>query len=230
MTRPRPATDRVLGVDAAGRHGWVGVVLDAGRFAGAATGTLSELVRWAEPFAAVGVDIPIGHSPAGVRACDVAARRYVGPRSSSVFAAPPADALDADTYAGANALLAARNAPLVSRQAWALVPKIREAAAVAADDGRVVEVHPEVSFRELAGVPVAWTKKSWNGLALRRRLLDDAGIFIPDLLPEAGAVAVDDVVDAAAVAWSAARVAAGTARSLPDPPERHDGRLVAIWC
>jgi predicted RNase H-like nuclease len=37
------------------------------------------------------------------------------------------------------------------------------------------------------------------------------------------------VVDAAVVAWSARRIAAGTASSLPDPPEDSDGRAVAIW-
>jgi predicted RNase H-like nuclease len=40
----------------------------------------------------------------------------------------------------------------------------------------------------------------------------------PEDLGPAGAVPVDDVLDAAAVAWTAARVAAGTARSLSDPP------------
>ncbi|RYZ25766.1 MAG: DUF429 domain-containing protein, partial [Propionibacteriaceae bacterium] len=40
----------------------------------------------------------------------------------------------------------------------------------------------------------------------------------------------DDVVDAGACAWSALRLARGTARSLPDPPqELPDGRTAAIW-
>jgi predicted RNase H-like nuclease len=41
---------------------------------------------------------------------------------------------------------------------------------------------------------------------------------------------VDDVLDAAAVAWTADRVARGTARHAPDPPERFsDGIDCAIW-
>ena len=41
---------------------------------------------------------------------------------------------------------------------------------------------------------------------------------------------VDDLLDAAAVAWTAARFARGDARRVPDPPERFsDGVAAAIW-
>jgi predicted RNase H-like nuclease len=119
--------------------------------------------------------------------------------------------------------------PMLSRQAWALVPKIVEAATIAKSDARVFEVHPEVSFRELAGECLAWSKKSWNGLLLRRRLLAEAGVALPDGISEVAGAVADDVVDAAVAAWSARRIATGTARSFPDPPEKSDGRRVAIW-
>jgi predicted RNase H-like nuclease len=87
-----------------------------------------------------------------------------------------------------------------------------------------------VSFRELAGAPLAYAKTTWNGLAARRTLLARAGIGLPDDLAAAGRAAPDDVLDAAAVAWSAHRIATGDARTLPDPPQRDDhGRAVAIW-
>jgi predicted RNase H-like nuclease len=42
--------------------------------------------------------------------------------------------------------------------------------------------------------------------------------------------AADDLLDACVVAWTAARYAAGTAYSLPDPPEVFsDGIPAAIW-
>ena len=50
-------------------------------------------------------------------------------------------------------------------------------------------------------------------------------ITLPDEIDEIDGVVADDVVDAAVVAWSARRVANGTALSLPDPPEQGDGRL-----
>ena len=220
---------RALGIDAAGDHGWLGVVVDRRGFRGARLGTVEWIVQWAEPVGAIGIDIPIGHVPGGRREADVQARRFVGPRAASVFPAPPAEALAAASYHEANARLAARGRPRMSRQAWNLVPKMREAAAVADADPRVHEVHPEVSFRELAGGHLAWSKKSWNGLLLRRRLLADARIRLPDHIGEVAGAVADDVVDAAVVAWSARRIAEGTSATLPDPPEQGDGRPVAIW-
>jgi predicted RNase H-like nuclease len=82
-------------------------------------------------------------------------------------------------------------------------------------DERVYEVHPEVSFRAMKGSPLGQRKKTWNGLLERVRLLADAGIHIPDELP-CGTAAPDDVVDAAAAAWSAGRIACGEACTLPD--------------
>jgi len=95
----------------------------------------------------------------------------------------------------------------------------------------VFESHPEVPFWALAGGrPMQYPKKSWNGQMERRRLLADAGIVLPDgLTGRAGEVPVDDVLDAAAMAWTARRVADGVAIPLPSPPERIAGRDVAIW-
>lgn len=222
-------TGRVVGIDAAGKYGWVGVVLHAEGFEGARLGTLREIIDWAEPVDAIGVDIPIGHVVGGRRRADVDARGFVGARASSVFAAPPAEVLGVASYSEANEMLTATGVPMLSRQAWALVPKIVEAAIIADVDPRVFEVHPEVSFCELAGECLAWSKKSWNGLLLRRRLLAGAAIELPAVIPEIAGVVADDVVDAAVVAWSARRIAIGAARALPDPPEESGGRLVAIW-
>lgn len=220
---------RALGIDAAGKYGWLGVVLDASGFLAARLGTLEEIIDWAEPIAAIAVDIPIGNLPGGIRRADAEARRFIGPRTSSVFAAPPIDVLNAATYTEANEMLASTSRPKLSQQAWALIPKINEAAMVAATDRRVVEVHPEVSFCALAGEHLAWSKKSWNGLHLRRRILAVAGIELPEVIPDLAGAVSDDVVDAAAAAWSARRIAAGTARTLPATPEEFRGRQVAIW-
>jgi predicted RNase H-like nuclease len=221
---------RVVGVDAAGAHGWLAVVVDDHGFVAARLGRLADVIGWAEPVDVIGIDIPVGDVPGGVRRADVEARRFVGPRRASVFPTPPAEILAAATYAEGNASLAARGVPQVSKQAWNLVPRMVEAAALAGADGRIHEVHPEVSFREMAGEPLAWSKKSWNGLMLRRRLLGAAGIELPDIVPAVAGAVADDLVDAAAVGWSARRIAAGTARTFPDPPEEGDGRRVAIWC
>ena len=47
---------------------------------------------------------------------------------------------------------------------------------------------------------------------------------------EGGGYAADDVLDACAVAWTAARYASGLATPMPDPPEVFsDGIPAAIW-
>ena len=97
--------------------------------------------------------------------------------------------------------------------------------------GRVVEVHPECSFREMAGTDLAHSKRTYNGMMKRRELLAKEGIDIPVELEEIGQVAVDDIFDAAAAAWTAQRYALRRAQSLP-PKELWQwdrARPVAIW-
>jgi predicted RNase H-like nuclease len=90
-------------------------------------------------------------------------------------------------------------------------------------DERIIEVHPEVSFRELAGQPLAHPKKTADGRQERRLLLARAGIVLP---PLPRALPVVDALDAAVAAWTAARWARGEA--LPFP-EGHVKRIGAIW-
>ena len=224
MTGPR-----ALGIDAAGKYGWVGVVVDGRGFHGAFVGTLGSIITSAEPVDAIGIDIPISSVVGAVRQADAQAWVFVGKRRASVFAAPSLDEIGAQGHTEFNAVLAAAGRPKISAQAWALLPKMREAAAIAATDERVHEVHPEVSFREMHGVDLEWSKKSWNGQHLRRRLLSDYGIELPDELPDIGGVLADDLLDAAAAAWSARRIARGEAKRLPSIDEFDGDRLVAIW-
>jgi predicted RNase H-like nuclease len=95
----------------------------------------------------------------------------------------------------------------------------------------VVEAHPELSFSAMAGAPLRDSKSTWAGAVRRRQLLAARGIDLAGDLGLAGLrVGVDDVLDAAAVAWTARRVADGCARRLPAEAERFsDGVDCAIW-
>jgi len=97
--------------------------------------------------------------------------------------------------------------------------------------GRIIEVHPEASFAEMAGNPLSHNKKSYNGVMMRLRLLERAGIKIPLEVDEVGGVQIDDVLDAAAVAWTAHRYAMQRARCVPERAHwQYDGQqVVAIW-
>ncbi|HEY5434198.1 MAG TPA: DUF429 domain-containing protein, partial [Candidatus Limnocylindrales bacterium] len=81
----------------------------------------------------------------------------------------------------------------------------------------------EVSFRALRGEPLRYSKHTWSGIAERRTLLATVGVLLPDDLPGGGHAAPDDVVDAAAAAWSAMRVAQSRSSTLPAEPSGHPG-------
>ncbi len=218
---------RVIGIDAAGRHGWVAVTLDDDEFAGAIVGGLDEIMAGSDEEAVVGIDIPIGNLPDRPRGADAAARRLLPGRTSTVFSAPPTEVLDCASYREANERCEAMGRPKLSAQSWGIVPKIREARAWASDP-RVIEVHPEVSFTTMAGGEALPSKKNWNGLWRRVELLEAHGIVLPRD-HAAGGVVADDLLDAAA-AWTAARHARGEALALPEQIEVDEsGRRIAIW-
>jgi predicted RNase H-like nuclease len=207
---------RVAGVDGT-KGGWVAVVLEDGRFAAdvvlrpveTAFAELAEVV-------VIGIDIPIGFGP---RAADAAARRYLKGAASTVFTTPTRAALEAPFGPGRG----------VNAQAHALGPRIIHVTALAGVDQRFREVHPEVSFRAMHdGHALRHRKKSAGGALERAALLRRHGIEL-DRLDAAAYAPLDDVLDAAATAWSANRIARSAARTLPDPPEIIDGRAVAVW-
>lgn len=135
---------------------------------------------------------------------------------------PPRAALEAPTFAEGVARARAVTGKGISQQAYALRHRILEVDAFVERDERIVEVHPEVSFTELAAAVLPHSKRTPAGLAERRRRLARAGIDVPEAprVPEA------DVLDAAVAAWSARRYYRGEARPLP---ENHEGRIGAIW-
>lgn len=219
----------VRGVDGC-RAGWVVITRDT------ATGALSwqvcadaaELID-ARPRAQVtAIDIPIGLPDSGPRACDRAARQLLGPgRGSSVFPAPLRPMLAAASYAEACRVGFALAGKRLSVQAWNIVPKIREVDAVLRAEPRlqrrVREVHPELSFQILARRPLAHGKKTAAGQAERLALLRPIyGARVEQALADRRALgsAADDVLDAFAALWTAERLAANTALTLPATPVR----------
>jgi len=240
----------VAGVDGC-RAGWLVVLTDA---AAADGGPEPSEVALARDFRAVleltrgarivGVDMPIGLLDAatpGGRDCDRQARRLLGhPRGCSVFTPPARGALTRASYRAALAANRRTSAARlgISIECFGLFPRLREVdEALVADSGltsRVTEIHPELSFRALARTPtgLAEPKRTARGLARRVALLRRVFPRLSRALRcrEAG-VAADDIVDAHAVAWSAARVARDVAVCLPTRPAPRDARglPMAIW-
>ncbi len=203
---------QVVGADWAARQ-WACVVLEDSVVA-EVTGrkTFAEVVNDFHSADAIGVDIPIGLPIDGpYRRADREARQLVS--ASTVFQTYPQVVYEAGTHADAVVVCRANDWPGISRQSFGLWQRISE---VAPFEDQVREVHPEVSFQQMNGAPLGASKHSWNGFFLRRRLLANHGLHIPDQLTEP--LPLIDVLDAAAVAWTAQRVANRAAATLPADP------------
>lgn len=166
---------------------------------------LGELIRPSD--AIVGVDMPLtfprGPEP---RPFDVDAKARLGRRAATLFVVPSRDVMEIDSYPEANRLSRERYGRGISKQVYNLRDKIFEVVALA-DDRRLVEIHPELVFAELAGQPLVEPKKTWAGQQRRLALLAEAGIELSSDVGPAGRVPPDDLVDAAAVALAAWRQA-----------------------
>jgi predicted RNase H-like nuclease len=223
----------VTGVDGCAA-GWVAVTLGPeSRLAAAPVRVAVAATLDGLPLTGVtGIDMPLGLLDAGWRDADLLARRALGRRGVTVFAIPPRAVWECETYAEANRVCRDLTGKGFSVQAWGLRRKIAEAdefrrrAQPARCLVQLHEVHPELSFTAMAGAPLPDSKHTAAGLAVRRALLAAAGITLPTRVASA---AEDDLLDAAAVAWSARRIAAGQAAVLTSPAQRAtDGSEIAI--
>jgi predicted RNase H-like nuclease len=221
----------VTGVDGCAR-GWVAVTLGVARAEVVSSVTVAATLDGLPLAGVTGIDMPLGLLGDGWRDADLLARRALGRRGVTVFAIPPRPVWECETYAEANRVCRDLTGKGFSVQAWGLRRKIVEAqefrrrASAATPPVRLHEVHPELAFAAMAGGPLPDSKHTQAGLAVRRELLAAAGITLPRRVARA---AEDDLLDAAAVAWSARRIAAGQAAVLTSPAQRpDDGTEIAI--
>lgn len=225
-----------LGVDAC-RAGWIAACWRP------AADELSFLLSPAWPAGAaaaaamVAVDMPIGLPERGNRACDLDARRRLPVKSRArVFIGLRRPLLAAPDYPAANALGRSLDGKGLSKQAWHLLPKVREMDSLARLRGqnRLREVHPELVFHRLSGgLPLA-RKKTAEGRKQRTALLRAGGLGAVepwlDRFPRRQA-APDDLLDAAACALAARRIYQGEAERLPagEAPRDACGLRMEIW-
>ena len=194
--------------------------------------TTADLRDRARHLAVLTVDIPIGLSETGPRDCDVEARRLLTSlRGSSVFPAPVRPAIDASSYTEACERSEAACGKRLSKQAHAIMWRIREVDEMLRGEpelqGRVREIHPEVCFYAWAGRPMQHAKRTGEGRAERLALVnehfrgafDEVRASIPRRL-----AADDDILDAFAALWTAERIVRGEASTVPKaPPEDRYG-------
>jgi predicted RNase H-like nuclease len=203
---------------------------------------------------AVVVDMPIGlPSDVRPRACDELARQELGSCRSRVFRAPPRQALRARTVREFQEIHRRICGVGAGYPVWNIAAKMREVDAAMSPplQQRVVEFHPELVWKRLAGKALP-SKHGKAGLRARLSILRR---FVPGMAAAlrwrerfAGSVDLDDVLDAVvglAAAHAVSRARRGsTARGSPAdsdisgragrlPPERPPrdarGLRMEIW-
>jgi predicted RNase H-like nuclease len=230
---------QVVGVDSC-RGGWLAVTYDTetGTLAPRAHLSFMALLESVPDAAAIAVDIPIALSERGPRLCDVAARKVLGPRRSSVFPAPDPRILFEQTWWEAERRSRKLTGKGVSQQTFAICRKVAEVnwAIQWEDQARVFEVHPEVCFWALAGrQPMAYRKTWPEGYDERLALLE--AVFARPLWSREEArdlarpAAPDDLLDAVAAAWTVRRKVEGVAERLPAEPavDRRGLRMEMVY-
>jgi predicted RNase H-like nuclease len=222
----------VAGIDV-WRKRWIAVVLCDGRYESAVVEADLETLLKAHPdLTSVGIDMPVGLTSGNTRReADDEARKFVGRRASSVFPTYPREVYDTDGYDEAREMCVklTHGVRSISRQAYALKARLREVQRLVETRHNIYEVHPEVSFHEMAKSDLTFSKTSWNGMHERVNLLRAHGLDIPTAIPVIKDAGAEDILDAAAAAWSANRIANGTAKTLPKRPQEANGRQIAIW-
>ncbi|MFS4436707.1 DUF429 domain-containing protein [Paracoccaceae bacterium GXU_MW_L88] len=223
---------RWLGVDGS-PGGWVGVLVEDGDLAAARAVQAPDLGRLlAETGAELSVvDIPIGlPNPGETRLCDQEGRNLLGDKYRSLFPVACREVLFAESYEAANEIGRRLSKSGISTQLWGIAPKIREVDALlkTLPPNILYEGHPEISFKEMTGAPLM-SRKDWlTGLFDRLHALENQGFRPGGLMRDFAEKPMfkrDDLLDAAAMAWTASRIARGTARSLPQRPDP----FPAIW-
>lgn len=220
----------IIGVDGC-PAGWLAVFYPPGEVSAvkyAVYPDFATLLAAHPAFAALAIDMPIGLPERIIgpgRAAEQAARAKLGPRRASIFSIPARAAVMAESYAEACEIALQTSDPprKISKQGYNIFPKIRMVDAVLRENPslvpRVIETHPELIFATLKGEPLLHGKKTPEGRKERQALLLKAG-FSPAFLesPAPKGAAPDDLIDAMACAFVAARHAEGRARPYPEPP------------
>ncbi len=237
--RRKASRNSVLGVDGC-RGGWVAArrILLTGEIAVAIEPDFRAVLKAGADAAMIIVDMPIGLTDQGRRACEREARRLLGsPRASSVFPAPRRPMLAFGAYAEANAWGRAQgkaNGGGLTKQTWGILPRIREIDALItpADQTRLGEGHPEVAFARLnGGRACRHSKRTRDGREERIALLMRHGVADPPALIESAGRAAkpDDVLDAVALSLTAEARLNGEALRLTDEARDARGLVMEIW-
>ncbi len=206
--------------------------------------SIADVCDWHADYGSVvvGIDVPIGLPElVGLRPCDREARKRLGPRWMSVFEVPDRELFGHDFETAREIVYARRGADpgrkftVLTQQAIAMMPRIAEVDHIISREPELehslIEVHPEVSFRELSRRALP-PKRTPEGAGVRLELLRAQ---FPDIDAQLTAsrwpktkVALDDILDAYVVLWSALRFTRGEGHYVQLGGGERDSRGVTM--
>ena len=176
----------------------------------------SEVFEERPQFEVIALNAPVGYpdDPDEPRTCDVVARGMLGRRSMTVRRTPTRGTVETglvrlDEHLDAISLTLLGRYGEVNAE---MLPYRQRT---------VYEAHPELSFFVINGDrPLVGSKKTDEGIAERRVLLEKRIPGIKRVLDaEIKGVPTSHLYDAAALLWTARRIAAKAATRLPENPE-----------
>ncbi len=136
-----------IGLDSC-RSGWFYILLAEGQFDFGVVEKAEKLLGMTSPSSRIFIDIPIGLTKATPRQCDLEARKRLGKRKASVFPSPSRAALNASSYEDANQKNLTASGKKLSKQSYAILPKIKEIDQLIQSKplakAIMKEVHPEI--------------------------------------------------------------------------------------
>lgn len=175
----------------------------------------------------VGLPIGLFETAAEERVCDQLAREVTGGLASTIHSPPIRPATRKRRYQTARKTTKRKTGETLSEASFELsdgIAALDELLQELPEARQIVsESHPELCFRAFAGEPLSYSRTTAGGYAERMRTLaafdTDAVRAIQHAAEDVGGatVAIADVIDAAALAYTA-RPGPGELRSLPAEP------------
>ena len=221
-----------IGVDGC-KGGWIVAVLDC-ELRIERISSIGEILETYPDYSAFLIDMVIGlrDSVEQLRPDDIA-RKELKPRGSTLFPVPSRKAVYKETYEEQKKANIQTLGKSLSKQASAIIPKIREVDEFMSSHpeykNRIDESHPELDFARLNGSVLLTRKKAAAGIDERLKVIKRhiPGIVIPDLYVKAKELRcnVDDIADAVCLAVTAKLKSEGLCATIPESPEMDSNGL-----
>jgi predicted RNase H-like nuclease len=219
---------------------WLAVAFDADGYdrANVFEGIGDCWLRYQDDVERLLVDVPFGLSEDGDRECDRLARDLLGPQAAAVVSPPVPDAVRKRRYGVASRVHERQTGTPLPERAFAMSDAIAVLDDLLKEFPRASEVvaesNPELCYRAFAGSPLERDRGTAGGYAERMRTLASLDRDAPPAVQAAAEavaghdIAVTDVLDAMALAYTA-WPGGGDLYSLPpDPPTDTDGNPMRL--